>query len=147
METGSARQLATSLLAQHGLSGWRFLLDHGRTRCGACHYATRTISVSRHFVSLNSQAEVENVILHEIAHALVGPGHGHGQRWQQTARAIGARPEAYAPDDIQMPAAKWQIVCRQCGETLAHRHRRSLKLAQRRCGHCYGELRWQENFG
>lgn len=33
--------------------------------------------------------DLENTILHEVAHALVGPGFGHNQTWMEKAREIG----------------------------------------------------------
>lgn len=33
--------------------------------------------------------EIENTILHEIAHAIVGVGHGHRLKWQEKAIELG----------------------------------------------------------
>ena len=41
----------------------------------------------------NGPEEVRDTILHEVAHALVGPGHGHDTVWKATAAQVGARPQ------------------------------------------------------
>lgn len=150
MQFDDARRLALTLLEKHKLSDWSFGFDHARQRCGICNYTTRTISLSRHFTRLNDTAAVREVILHEIAHALTGPGHGHGPRWRQTARALGIQPQTCAPESIAMPQPAWAIVCTSCELTLATRHRRSLNLATRRCPHCgpqRGQLAWHAHQG
>jgi len=40
-----------------------------------------------------SEAQLDDTIRHEVAHVIVGPGHGHDWVWQDCARACGARPE------------------------------------------------------
>lgn len=86
--------LTRSLMDQHGLFHWTAKLDGGKTRFGLCSYDRQTISVSRHLAAINPESEIRNTILHEIAHALVGPGHNHGPVWKAKAREIGAIPSA-----------------------------------------------------
>lgn len=134
------------LMSKHGLKGWSFSLDHARQRCGSCNYTNKVISISRHFVALNSEDEITNVGLHEIAHALVGPGQGHNLAWREMALRIGARAEVYAPDHINMPQPKWSLVCEHCAQVVARRHRKSLRLEQVRCATCgpsIGTLSWK----
>jgi predicted SprT family Zn-dependent metalloprotease len=41
-------------------------------------------------LALNAPREVvRNIILHEIAHALVYPFRGHGEKWQNKAKELG----------------------------------------------------------
>ncbi len=148
MQKAMAAALARELLTEHQLHDWQFAFDHARVRCGSCHYRTRQISLSRHFVALNDTYEVNNVLLHEIAHALAGPGVGHGAAWQELARRLGARPETRAPQFVAMPAPSWSLVCRGCRQIVAQRHRRVLDLTRVRCRTCGvqdGELIWQSN--
>jgi predicted SprT family Zn-dependent metalloprotease len=147
VESSQAVSLADSLLAEHELVDWRFKFDHAIARCGSCQFRNKQISLSRHFVELNDRDEVTNVLLHEIAHALAGPGIGHGKKWQVIAQQIGARPETSAPEIIAMPVPKWALVCRGCQAVVARRHRRALNLARVRCRSCgvdEGVLRWQQ---
>jgi predicted SprT family Zn-dependent metalloprotease len=59
-----------------GPHGWGFAFNKQRRGMGLCRYATRTIELSIYLVDRNGLEEVRDTILHEIAHALVGPGHG-----------------------------------------------------------------------
>ena len=145
MNPATIEQMAEELLSLHGLTDWSFRLDHARQRCGSCNYRDREISVSRHFAKLNDETEIRNTLLHEIAHALVGPNNAHNAKWQTVAKRIGARPEATNPN-AEMPAPKWLLVCDDCNQVVAHRHRRQLNLERVRCAHCApsgGKLRWK----
>ena len=71
-----------------------------------CRYGTRTIELSVFLVDRNGPEEVRDTILHEIAHALVGPGHGHDAVWKRQCIEIGARPVRCG--DADMPDGKWQ---------------------------------------
>ena len=68
--------LAHSMLAEHGLQNWRISFDHARRRAGSCNFSTKTISLSRHYAREAPLDHIKDTILHEIAHALVGPSHG-----------------------------------------------------------------------
>ena len=74
-----AIELATKLMREHGLTGWRVKLDHARRRAGQCDYNTKVISLSRLYVRNAEKNHIRDTILHEIAHALVGPHHGQSQ--------------------------------------------------------------------
>ena len=65
--------LAYRLLAEYGLQNWRVSFDHARRRAGLCNFSTRTISLSRHYAREATLEHITDTILHEIAHALVGP--------------------------------------------------------------------------
>lgn len=145
VELEQAQQLAHTLLAEHNLTRWSFRFDHARQRCGSCNYSQREITLSRHFTRMNDATEVRATLLHEIAHALVGPGHGHNHTWRQTAQRIGAPVQA-TNLEAAMPTPRWSLMCEDCGRCVAQRHRRALKLDYTRCGYCgpkAGKLYWQ----
>lgn len=89
MNLGVAEKHARALMRMHGLYGWNFKWDGAKRRYGMCTHNTHTISMSRPLVSQMTELEVENIMLHEIAHALVGPGHGHNEVWRRKALSIG----------------------------------------------------------
>ena len=81
MTLTEARQLAHDLMRLHKVPAvWSFQFDHSKVRFGKCNYTKKEISLSRHLVQLNSEAEVRDTILHEIAHALAPRGAGHLKR-------------------------------------------------------------------
>ena len=111
MELAKVREMGRRLMDEHGLQSWDLAFDHARRRAGACHYATRKITVSRHLMVLYDEAAVTDTLLHEIAHALAGPGAGHGPRWRTLARRIGSSGERLAGRDEPCVAAPWVGVC------------------------------------
>ena len=144
MELKPAQDLAETLLKTHGLSHWQVRFDHARARCGSCNFDRQEITLSKHFVALNDAQELRLTVLHEIAHALVGPANGHNQRWQKGAFDIGATGQT-TNTSAQMPKHRWGIQCQCCTAIVGRRHRRSLKLHWMRCGVCgtaSAKLRW-----
>ncbi|MCL2481818.1 MAG: SprT-like domain-containing protein [Propionibacteriaceae bacterium] len=113
--------LGADLVHRHLGGSWSFGLDHARTRLGCCHYCDKTITCSRYLVAYLADDEVEQVILHEIAHGLAGPRAGHGRVWKQQARALGYD----GGRTIEVPearlSARWRGVCSAGHEVLRHR--------------------------
>jgi predicted SprT family Zn-dependent metalloprotease len=140
-----ARELALDLMADHGLRSWSFAFNRRKEATGLCDFRRRTIELSIYFVERNPPLEIRDTILHEIAHALVGPGHGHDEIWKRKCIAIGARPERTGAAD--MPPGRWQARCGRCGMEF-HRHRRPQRLRGwfcRTCGPKQGTLVWRED--
>jgi hypothetical protein len=91
MELNAARDLAIHLMTKHGLieKGWTFGFDNARKRLGVCVYAPKRISISRFMAPAATWDEVQQTMLHEIAHALVGHDAAHGPIWKAKAASIG----------------------------------------------------------
>jgi len=116
-----ARELATGLMDQHGLAGWRLVFDNAKTRAGVCHSDRKEIGLSRHLMGLYSPEQVTETVLHEIAHALVGPRHGHDRVWRTVARRIGCSGRRCMPADAPTVDGAWEGVCAAGHRTTAHR--------------------------
>lgn len=141
-------QVAHRLMERHGLiqRGWTFQWDNAKRRAGRCRYGRKEITLSRHYVALNVADRPDDVIdtiLHEIAHALVPPKHGHDDVWKAKCVEIGARPvrcldSAYA----EMPKGKLVATCAGCGRV--YRRHKQLKAGTwsycRKCGPKLGRL-------
>ncbi|WP_130493046.1 SprT-like domain-containing protein [Motilibacter rhizosphaerae] len=121
MDLDDARRLAQALLAEHGLHDWTFRYDRARTRAGLCDARARVVSLSRALTELHDEAEVRETLLHEVAHALVGPGHGHDAVWRATARRIGASGERCVPATAARVEGEWVGTCPAGHTTSAHR--------------------------
>jgi len=134
--------LAHELLARHGLHDWTFAFNRRKSALGLCLYHLRTIEVSVYLVKGSASAEILDTLLHEIAHALVGPGHGHDAVWKRQCLEIGAKPERCGQAD--MPAGRWRASCGMCGKSF-HRHRRPKNMRGWYCQGCgpeKGNLVW-----
>jgi predicted SprT family Zn-dependent metalloprotease len=139
-----AKQLADELLGRFGLPDWSFRFNRSKVNLGLCKYGPKAIELSSHFVERNSLDVVEDTLLHEIAHALVGPGHGHDATWKETCLRVGARPERLSYE-ADMPEGCWQATCGCCG-MLHHKHRKPKHLVGWWCANCgpeRGRLTWQ----
>jgi predicted SprT family Zn-dependent metalloprotease len=128
-----AEALAHQLMSVHGLSHWHFRFDRAVRRFGFCRYRVRRITLSKRFTLLNSEPEIRNTILHEIAHALVGPHHGHGRAWRAKARELGCNGSRCCDRSVVAPSAKWVAECPGC-RRVVRRHRRAVAS----CGQCSG---------
>ena len=121
MELTEAERLATGLMARHGLSGWRLAFDNAKTRAGVCRFDRKEIGLSRPLVALYEVEQVTDTILHEIAHALAGPRHGHDRVWRAKARRIGCSGQRCMPADAPSVDGPWAGVCPAGHRTTAHR--------------------------
>ncbi|MCI6574162.1 MAG: SprT-like domain-containing protein [Arcanobacterium sp.] len=139
MEIEHVRVLASQLMAEHGLcsdaagiatveagrelgngaldihrsrdvANWRLGFDHARKRAGMTDFSAQKITLSAPLMRLYSENMVRQVVLHEIAHALVGAGHHHDASWKRVAAAIGAEPRASLVGTPQVPPL-WQGRC------------------------------------
>src|SRR4051812_2566770 len=92
---------ANDLLKKHGLAeqGWIFELDTTKRCLGRCFHRDKKITFS-HFYLYSPQTQITDTLLHEIAHALAGPGHKHDYVWQAKAREVGATPEACTTEGV-----------------------------------------------
>jgi len=79
-------ELAHQMLKQHDLDHMKFEFGYGRYD-GICFRDRISLHL---FVALNSPTKiVRNIILHEIAHAIVGISYKHREIWQNKALELG----------------------------------------------------------
>ena len=121
-----------ALVERHLGGGWSFGLDNARSRIGCCHYAKKTITCSRYLIAYLADDEVEQVILHEIAHGMVGVNVGHGRQWVRTARSLGYTGGRTIDVPEARLSARWRGVCANGHEVF--RHRRTSRRTY--CGTC-----------
>jgi predicted SprT family Zn-dependent metalloprotease len=132
VEILDARRLAAGLMQHHGLTGWRLVFDNAKTRAGICRAVPREIGLSRVLTQLHSEADVRDTILHEIAHALVGPAHGHDAVWRAKALAIGCSAKRCVSSSAPRAAGPWVGTC-PAGHCTT-RHRQPTRVQS--CGEC-----------
>jgi predicted SprT family Zn-dependent metalloprotease len=124
MDLTKAETLAKSLLKKYRLDDWAFKFDTAKRRFGSCDYQHKRITLSKHLTLLNSDEEVKDTLLHEIAHALT-PGDNHGEKWQRTCLKLGAAPvRCYTSSKVRQPKPAYLLICDCCGLKLP-RYRKS----------------------
>lgn len=147
MELSEIKDLAIELMYEHELiqDGWEFRFDNSKRRAGLCVEDRQNgnyISLSRVLMPLMKDEEVQDTILHEIAHALVGVKHGHNRVWVAKAKQIGCNGKrCYNPaaalkegaKELIIAQSKYTFTCPKCGnQSAAHRKPKRSKA----CGHC-----------
>ena len=116
--------LAKLKMQEHGLQEpWEFIFDSAKQRAGLCNYTDHQISLSKYLVEYHNLDQSEQVILHEVAHALAGKDAGHGPNWkeiaEQTARWIGECKNGHRHYRYKSPRA--QLACGYCGKGFSRR--------------------------
>lgn len=135
MNIEAAENLARELMNDHGLEDWTFGWDRATSRYGMTSYARKHISLSKSLTNVREESDVRNTLLHEIAHALVGAGHGHGPAWRAKAHSLGMTRTADASDAVKSlidSVAKYSTKCPVCGTEYSARRRLS-SFSERWC--------------
>ena len=132
MDLDDAYDLAVRLCARHGLEGWRVELDSAKRRAGVCRHADRVIGLSAPLTRVHDEAEVRDTVLHEIAHALVGPAHRHDAVWRATALRLGCSGQRCVPEQAPRVPGAWVGTCPAGHVHDRHRHPERV-VSCRRC--------------
>ena len=118
-DRGDARRLAEvaveaeRLMSRHGLTGWSFQFEDASKQAGVCVFGLKVIGLSRLYCIHATDRQVRNTILHEIAHALVGPKHNHDAVWKAVARSIGCTGDRCHKVEFAPP--RYIARCATCG--------------------------------
>lgn len=105
MDRNIAYEFTRNKLNELGLKDWRIRQssDPNQPFLGVCLHNDKCIQLNAHHIDIHPDSEVRCTILHEIAHALVGPGHGHNEVWATKAREIGC-DNTNACSTLDLPA-------------------------------------------
>ena len=139
---------AAQLLERHLNTGapatwWRFRFETTTGRAGICRYDTRTIALSVSYVLRAPWDDVRDTLLHEVAHAIVGPGHAHDAVWQTAARRIGCTAKRCST--VTHSRKRWIGECPRCRD-LWFRQRLTATVRQRSiCPRCRSRIAWRIN--
>ena len=141
MNESQVRQITIDLLKQHDLYG-KVTLKFGSARSQLGSYRAghrngvpvRIFTVSMALALVNSEEELRDTVLHEIAHAIAGISAGHGPEWKSVARRIGATPKATARR-TNAPEPRYRATC-TCGQSFK---RERLAAGKRYCTPCYNK--------
>ena len=126
------RKFAAEQMEKWGLieENWKFVWDNKAVRrYGQCRYRKKEIGITKKLALINTIEESKDVVLHEIAHALVGGGHGHDHVWKSMCRKVGARPErCYKPKErggsVNTIEGKYKLVNKDTGKVYRYYRRK-----------------------
>ena len=148
MTLSEIEALGMNLILDHQINsgleaGWKFAFDLAPTRAGICRYLEKQITLSVTYCQKASKAEIVNTILHEVAHAIVGPKHGHDAVWKTAARLIGCTAERC--HRVQHTLPRWLGQC-GCGKQWK-RYRLSQRARTGLCPACGNKITWKREGG
>lgn len=129
--------IAGELFKQHGLDvrGWLLEFRNYGHRLGSCCSSKKIIALNDFYADHNTESNVLNTLHHEVAHALVGPSHGHGPIWKAMARKLGCIPKACGKMGVIIRPGKYQATCPSCGRPF-HKYRRPKYVLGYYCPAC-----------
>jgi predicted SprT family Zn-dependent metalloprotease len=124
MKCADALDMACDLMVEHVGHGF-FKWSNTKRIFGEAGFSGKSpyIKLSRGYVKVNTEAEVKNCILHEIAHILTW-GDGHGKKWKAKCVELGARPLAEYDHNTFIPEVKYKLKCNDCNTQLQGWYRR-----------------------
>lgn len=133
-------------LRKHSLEDWIFRFDNSISRVGVCKHTRKLIALSNIHCLEHQAEDVWDTVLHEIAHALVGPKVGHGSQWVKMAKAIGCTAKVRADETVER--VRYIQTCLNCGWG----RRLQRRVRNRKCVRCgrpvtyqtYTEEAWQQ---
>lgn len=133
MRMQEAQDIAMKLMSDHGLYKWTFEFNNRKRSFGICRHTLKIIGLSSYLLPSMDLDIVTNTVLHEIAHALVGAGHGHGHIWRRKAIEIGCDGQRCNSMDVdENIVAKYIAKCPDCG--IKHlKHRKPKRISCCRC--------------
>ena len=127
-------ELARSLMQKYRLKQWNFEFDNANRRAGCCNFNKKVISLSYEYARFASDEHIEEALLHEIAHAIVGKKHNHDAVWKAKAQELGCSGERC--HDLQFTPPRYIVRCENhCWVSTAERRQRN-----RVCATCRGEI-------
>ena len=115
------------IVDEHGLADWTIEVDNSPSRAGACLYNKRVLTFSKHFLTnIDIPFDgIKTIVLHEVAHALVGAQHGHDGVWRAKAIEIGSDGATYHQYCFYPPKA---ILSCPCGTVFKKMFKTSKKM-------------------
>ena len=124
---------ALELLGLHNLQDWSVSINGSRSALAFTDHIDKDISISKFFVYMSSKKQFDGVVLHEIAHALLGPGFGHGDEFLELCKKI-SPDDDYAKAWVDIGIRRYFFECPRCSYSGYHNSK-----SDKACPECYGK--------
>lgn len=121
----------SQLLIENGLGDWRVKVNNKRTSLAETWHKEKMIVFSKKFIMISTKEQFEGVALHEIAHALLGRGHGHDEKFVELCTKISGHNK-YAQKSTTANIGRYMFSCPSCGQTASHNSNKD-----KYCGICF----------
>lgn len=80
---------AYNLVKEHLGEEWSFKFMSYKTCYGYCDHVNKIIAMNIYHMTTSNREVLKNTLLHEIAHAIVGPSHKHDKVWREKFIELG----------------------------------------------------------
>ena len=111
MNIVQVEKLANSLIQEHLGDEWKLRFTKSIKSFGQCCFNEKVIELARVLCELNEYKHVHNVILHEIAHALVGYEHKHDEVWTAKHKELGGDGIPYCNHPDVLVKTRYVGIC------------------------------------
>lgn len=104
----------------NNLTTWNVFVNARVTsRTGLCSHRKKFIEIHACLMQKGEEDNLTQTLLHEVAHMLVGPRHGHDYTWKAMMMALGAEVRRCSKSEkmgeFRKNKAKHVYVCIDCG--------------------------------
>ena len=120
--------------------GWVFEFNNRKRAAGLCSKRNKSIYISKYLLeqNLDKSLEFENVLRHEIAHAIdfeIRKKSNHDNIWKSFAKQVLCTAERCYDGDVikTVEKTKYTLVCDNCGKE-SKRHKKTRRVLA--CGAC-----------
>lgn len=139
-----ARTRAAKILEKNNLNDWTVEFTRARRELARTRHRANTIFLSKYMVQIVDEEEFDGIVLHEVAHAKVGPGFGHGKEFYAMYNKLDPTGK-FSKRGSNIMTNKYTYICDECGITSPGDIKREYK-----CGLCRkkgkeSRLRMEEN--
>ena len=136
MLANSLKRRACGVMVDLGVRGFHARVGRVQPNTWAhCDYTKREIVFSRALLSCD-WVFVNQIILHEVAHAEAGPAAGHTRKWLDVARAMGYRLGAVVPYTDRVAGVHRFVAVCETGQHSAIRYEQTAADGELGCGPC-----------
>ena len=113
--------IASEMLDKHNLTDWKFVWNNrtSNNTWGICKYNTKEIHINKKYALIESEDNVIDTIIHEVAHALT-KGDNHGEIWKAKCRELGCSDKQFKnlKNESMKKLARYKGVCPTCGHVI-----------------------------
>lgn len=136
MFSRALRRRACAVLVDFGIRGYSVRVGAvARDTWAHCDYTKRELVFSRDLLYCD-WIFVNQIILHEAAHALAGAAAGHTKTWLDVAKAMGYRLGATVPYTERVEGTHRFVAYCETGQHSAIRYDQTAKNGELACGPC-----------
>lgn len=125
-----AKARGRALLDLAGLKDWKIGTFFAYHKLATTNHFSKLITYNERFIERATEEEFDQVTIHEIAHALIGMGHGHGEKFVKTCERL-FPSKAITTSDLDVDIFKYYLVCPTCKSIATTNNTRVQK-----CGTC-----------